>query len=326
MARVKVGKRRKPMMVTHKDEKKADLRVAMQWLLDFLNKDIESLSPLECGKLLFDFAHFIAGSIFYEFLAKMLMLTPQKRPAEFIEQRAFLKNCQDILRRMFDSILMAEKRFRHVVGENLEGEHPAVPIYPYWIQYRLRVTKDRVFKEPFYDLEMFPFVQNHGETGEKMKTLLTGMLIDALVGIISPFPLSRIKTCQKPGCGNYFYQKTTKSKGDFCSPKCQNWARSNRWRKANPDKYNAYHRNRRSKAKEDQFAVKCRTCRFQQSLGSIQDLIHGILSDMNKCPTCGETLLHFIQTWENGKWMESESLGSFEWEEFLRKETQKGGD
>jgi len=318
MPRIEVRKGRRSPMVKHKDEKKRELQSRMQWLLDFLNKDIDSLNRLACGQLLFELAHLISGGVVFEFLAEiMLKLTPEKQPAELIQQRAFMKNCRDILRRMLENILMAEKSFRRAVGEDLEDGHPGVPIYPYWIQYRLRVTKDRVLKEPFYDLEMFPFTGNHSGAKEEMKNLLTGMLIDALAGVITPFPLSRIKTCQRPDCGKYFYQKTTKSKGDICSPKCQNWARAKRWRKANPEKFNAYYRNRRAKAKEDQLEVKCHSCGFQQTVGSLTDVVQGVISEVRECPTCGKMLLHFIRTWESGKWMEGEPLGSFEWEEFL---------
>jgi hypothetical protein len=72
--------------------------------------------------------------------------------------------------------------------------------------------------------------------------------------------------------------------------------------------------------------VKCHSCRFHQSVGSINDIIQGVLPDVKKCPTCGGMLLHFIRTWENGKWVEGVPLGSFEWEEFLKDETLRRED
>jgi ribosomal protein S27E len=83
---------------------------------------------------------------------------------------------------------------------------------------------------------------------------------------------------------------------------------------------------RRAKAKEDQVKVKCRSCEFQQTVGSLNELIQGVLTDVKECRNCGKILLHVIRTWETGKWMEGMEFGSSEWQDFIRNETQKGED
>jgi len=207
---------------------------------------------------------------------------------------------------------------------SLDKKH-FVTVGTYTTAHEIIVKSDRISVSPDFVLAL-PLQGESKKFNEKLANSRRGALFNALIRVINPFPLSRIKTCQRPDCGDYFFQKTTKSKGDFCSPRCQSWARANRWRQNHRDDYNKYHRDRRTKAKEDQVEVKCHSCRFHQSVGSINDIIQGVLPDVKKCPTCGGMLLHFIRTWENGKWVEGAPLGSFEWEEFLKDETLRRED
>ena len=306
MPKIKIRKGRGSPMVAHKDEKMRELRSRMNWLLAFLNKDIEALDPVELYRCFADFLLFLTR---YPPLksSQKIGYPPE---SDLITQRRSLKRSQSELRGMLTEFLKTAE----TAGEESFGESPK-GFDSYNVHYEIVVTKQRIGKfRPWFSYK----------TIEDTHIIDKGSLIDCLIDTLNPFPLSRVKRCQKPDCGNYFYQKTTKSKGDFCSPRCQNWARTNRWRKANPDKYNAYHRNRRARAKEDLVEVKCSSCEFQQSIGSIKDLIQGVLSDIKKCPACGAVLLHIIRTWENGKWVKGAPLGSFEWEEFIRNETQKG--
>jgi len=309
MARVKGGKRRKPMMVTHKNQKKRELRAWMQWLLDFLNTDIDSLNPVELLKLFLDFGAFVSADSSFEQFAEM-----EIKPGKGLTQeRKFLRLSQNILRGMLEKILMAEKQ----IGE--ESHFRRVEVDNYVIDYFVCVTKDRVLKFPvpfvavygsYEEVETLHIGMNNQQTEEFDKKIWTGLLADALIRVITRFPLSRIKSCEKPDCGNYFYQKTTKSKGDFCSRKCQNWARTTRWRKGNPDKYNFYHRNRRAKAKEPWVKITCIKCGHEYPKGH---------PDPGKCSGCGGKLKYEVQFIEGREW-KSEDCPNFNEAEKLRKE------
>jgi hypothetical protein len=247
MPRMKIPRGRRSPMVMYKGEGARELQSRLKWLLDFMNKDIDSLRRTEILKLFIDVVGFMYGRSSFEEIGEMNF---EPKP-ELDQKRKFLKECQEYLRVMVKDLQTAE------IKEKESDVRFSNEFHTYQIYYHIAVSKDRVFKfrplpHPWFDTKM---------PGELIEDLIEwsdvilnypiwNLLADALIDTLNPFPLSRIKTCAK--CGNYFYQKTTKTKGDFCSPKCKNWARTNRWRKANPDKYNAYHRNRRAKAKEDQ--------------------------------------------------------------------------
>lgn len=155
-----------------------------------------------------------------------------------------------------------------------------------------------------------------------------GPLADALIRVITRFPLSRIKTCQKPDCGNYFYQGNTRGKGDYCSPKCKNWAKTKRWRKANPDKYNnyqrAYHSEQRDKAKQDRVEVKCPSCGLRESRGLLGDYLKRY-SGLQDCPHCKKAKLsHIVNRWDKDErdW-KRQVYDDKEWNRYL-KGIQKG--
>jgi hypothetical protein len=295
MSKIKVTKGRRSPMVTHQDEKRRDLRARMKWLLDFLNADIDSLNPVECLKLFLDFWVFMEGSspprIGYA-------ETAFKQGRSKDKERKFLNAGQDLLRGVFQRILVAAKQIDPIPDSEGFGQLQRFDTYP--IYYNVLVTRDRVFKHrALYvaDEKIMKFLEN--------KELIT----DALIDVLSPFPLSRIKTCQKPDCRKYFYQKTTKSKGDFCSPKCQNWARTNRWRNANPDKYNAYHRNRRSKAKEPWIKITCLNCGHEYPKG---------YTDPGTCSKCGGGFKYKVQFFEERKWKSEQCRNYNEAEEFRK--------
>jgi hypothetical protein len=308
MAKMKVGRPRGSPMPMHKEEKRGELQSRLKWLLSFLSEDIDSLSQVESYKLFLDFVVFVYGGSDVEGDALRVQIDEQ----ETTGTRVFLNKTQHMLRRMLKWLQEGEER------GGLRYEFPL-----YGPMYCVTVREDKIIKRRALHMLTPPiYAIYQAEKDERAAGFLRDMITDALIETLSSFPLSRVKTCQKPGCGNYFYQGTTRG-GDYCSPKCRNWAKTNRWRQSHRDEYNKYHRNRRIKAREDRAEARCRSCGFQHSIGPIKDLIRGILSDINKCPTCGEMLLHAIWTWESGKWAEGEPLGSFEWEEFLKNEIPK---
>ncbi len=299
MARIKVGKRRKPMMVTHNDEKKRELQSRMKVLLDFLNKDIDALNPIEFMKLFLDFSAFIYLRSGFDFFRHTVSIEPE---SDSIEKRKFLKISQRNLREMLEEILMAEKQ----IGQESNATAPR-SFNMYKVHYYVWVTKDTVHKSRDF---FTPHWSIFDREDEEIQELYFGLLTDALIDVLNPFPLSRIKTCQKPDCGNYFFQKTTKSKGDFCSPKCKNWGRVKRWRKANPDKYNAYHRKRRNKAKEPWIKMICFNCGHEYPKGH---------PDLGVCSKCEGKLKYEVQFLEGREW-KSEQCRNLNEAEELRKE------
>jgi len=301
MPRMKVGKRRKPMMVTHKDEKKRELQSRMQWLLDFLNTDINSLNSVECLKLFLDFAVFIYGRSYFDLIQKEFRI---QHESDLTQTTRFLNKSQECLGVNLERILMTNEE----IGQESDARNPySFDTFSVW--YHVCVTKDRVFKFRHFHSLRPPFHRVLADEEEDIGLMYTGLLADALIETISRFPLSRIKTCQKPDCENYFYQKTTKSKGDFCSRKCQNWANTNRWRKANPEKYNAYHRNRRAKAKEPWVKITCVNCGHEYPKG---------YPDLGVCSKCEGTLKYEVQFLEGREWKSEQCRNYNEAEEFRK--------
>jgi len=317
MARTKVRRGRRSPMVMHKGEKVGDLQARMKWLLDFLNKDIDSISRIECSKLVLDIAAFIYGP-FLEMFPEVNL----KPETNLIKEKKFLNICQDRLRFMVKAILTGLKQI---------GTKPTlgIPLHfdVYVIPYQVFISKrsDGVFKAPLFRGEYFitEDLDVHGETSD----FYIGTLADALITLLNHFPLSRIKTCQKPNCGNYFYQKTTKSKGDFCSRKCQNWVNTTRWRENNREDYNAYHRayqsNQRDKARQEQVEVRCFSCGFNETRGLLRDYLNNY-SGSQDCPCCRKAKLgHIVIKWDKDErdWVR-EPYDEKEWNRYLR-ETQK---
>lgn len=312
MAKIEVRKGRRSPMPMHKAEKARDLQARLKWLLDFLNTDIDSLNSVECLKLFLDFAVFIYGRSYFELIQKEFPIQPE---SDLTQTKRFLNKSQEILGVNLEEILMAKEE----IGQESAARIPhGFDTFSVW--YHVGVTKDRVFKyRHFYSLTP-PFDRVLADEDENIGLIYRGLLDDALIEILSRFPLSRIKTCQKPDCENYFYQKTTKSKGDFCSPKCQNWARTNRWRQNHRDDYNKYHRDRRGKAKEDRIKLKCRSrsCGYQGTEELFEDYLKRY-SEPEDCPQCKKTkLLHIIRTWEKGQWV-VDAYAVDEWEKYVKK-------
>ncbi|NIO22003.1 MAG: hypothetical protein GTN76_15050, partial [Candidatus Aenigmarchaeota archaeon] len=217
MVRMKVGRRRGPPMPMHKGETKRELQSRMKWFLDFLNKDIDSLNTIGRLKLLLDLGVFIYGDPNVPFCeGSWERKFPNSKP-DSIHARMFLEACQDYLGWLLERSLMDEKDL---------GEEFRFPSRRgvYEISYSFVKHKDRITKIPVYRPLSLPFPENLHKDG-KTENFYRGLLSDAFATVLTSFLLSRIKTCKKPGCGNYFYQGNTRGKGDYCSPKCKNWAK-----------------------------------------------------------------------------------------------------
>jgi len=314
MSKIKVRRGRSSPMVMHKHEKGKDFRARMKWLLDFLNTDIDSLNPIECLKLVFDLGGFITGAPPPVFPENTLRQVRGLGNLVKDRERKFLNTGQHLFSGILEKILTTAKQ----IGQESDDTFPLREFDRYVIYYDVSVTKDWVFKNPALYLDN----EDLDNEDEELMRLYEnkGLFVDALIEVLSRFPLSRIKTCQKPDCDNYFYQKTTKSKGDFCSRKCQNWARTNRWRQNHRDDYNKYPRDRRAKAKEDRIKLKCRSrsCGYQGTEELFEDYLKRY-SEPEDCPQCKKRkLLHIIRTWEKGEWVE-DAYAVDEWEKYVKK-------
>ncbi|MFX0198537.1 MAG: CGNR zinc finger domain-containing protein [Candidatus Hodarchaeota archaeon] len=304
MPKIKPMKGRSSPMVIHKCDKARELQARMRWVLTFLNQDVHSLSRVECLKLFIDFRVFQCGWAPSTELHKLLLDPESDSTAE----RRLLTTGQEKLRGILQKILMTGKQLMQKPHANKPQAMLFVQGFEmYEVFYNVLVTEDRVFKD-----RISKYLDGFFEEDKKMEAIYTdtGILADALIDVLSQFPLSRIKTCQKPDCGNYFFQKTTKSKGDFCSPKCQNWARAQRYRENHRDEYNAYYRSRRSKAKEPRISITCLHCGHQYPKGH---------PDPGKCSKCGGNLRYEVQFLEDRQWKSEECRDLNEAEE-LRKE------
>jgi len=318
MARMKVRKGRRPPMVMHKAEMTRQQQSRMRWFLNFLNTDINSLNSVELWKLFVDFGVFFYGQFYLEMVQGMDFKVEKgsllkKRFLNLYQN--FLNVCQDYFRSLLDALLIAQESD----GEWFpEFDYMTVPYYVF-------MTDDKIRKvpapppPPYLVPDLPKHLHEEGEIGNYYR----GMLTDAFVTTLSPFRVSRIKICQKPDCGKYFYQKTTKTKGDFCSPKCKNWAATMSWRKAHNDEWKAYmrtyQRERRDKAKQDRVEVYCGACGFRESRGLLEDYLKSY-SDPEECPRCKKTKLwHIVSRWdkEERDWVR-EPYDEKEWNRFLR--------
>ncbi len=281
MARIKPGKPKRSPMVRFR-ENKMEVRDRMVWLLDFLNKDIDSLKTGDFLKLVFDFAGFIYA------------LPTLKVPGMWgtPEERILLKQSQGFLRKRIKNILLEADTSPEAFGKTFDDHSYSVPC-------QIIVSPDRVFKVRF----LFPIWPPPFDETFKAQ------LFDAMIEVLSQFHLSRIKTCQKPGCGKYFYRKSTKGEGNFCSPRCQNWARTHKWRQKYPDKYNEGQRKWRAKAKEPWIRIECLNCGHEYPKGH---------SDPGVCSKCGGKLRYEVMYFEERKWRSEEYRNFNEAEEYRR--------
>lgn len=264
MPRMKVRKGKASPMVMHKPEMIRKLQSRLKFLLDFLNVDIESLNSVELLKLVLDFGAFIYGRQYLKEVEKM-DFKPKKG---LVREKKFLNVCQDYLKFLLNGFLGIRK--------NDDETYPKLEFIT--VPYGVLVVNDKIHKIPLrllfrYLVSNLPkYLHKEGDPGDIFRSTLS----DEFVTTISPFPISRIKICQRPDCRNYFFQKTTKSKGDFCSPKCKNWARSNRWRANHKEEYNEYHRNKR------QGMFKCRG---NSQWTTLEDCKRN-RDTFDACPTC----------------------------------------
>jgi len=294
MERMKPGRaKRSPMVMFPK--KKMEARDRMTWLLDFLNVDIDSLKRGDLLKLLYDFTGFSYG-LDYPFPKLPGMWgTP--------EERILLKRSQTFLRKALREILRA-----------YSGTYTRLEIleeYSYSVPFQVLLLGDRVFKvRSTGSSSLWPPVYDED---------FQALLFDAMVELLNQFPLSRIKTCQKPDCVKYFYQKTTKNLG-FCSDRCSRWRRQKKYVKNNPEKINRYQREYRAKAKADRIKLKCpsRLCGYQGREEVLEDYLKRY-SEAEECPQCKKTKsLHIVLTWNQGEWVEDVYTVD-EWEKYLKK-------
>ncbi|MFX0198638.1 MAG: CGNR zinc finger domain-containing protein [Candidatus Hodarchaeota archaeon] len=317
MARMKVRKGRRSPMVMHKGEMIRQQQARMKWFLNFLNTDINSLNPVELWKLFLDFDVFFYEEPFVLNFWPKRELLQEKRFLNLYQD--FLNVCQDYLRSLLDELLIAQEsddlwqpRFEYLLSSY------------YFFMHDDKIHKVNVLPPPS---DLVPNLPKHlheeGEIGNHYR----GMLCDAFIKTLSPFRPSRIKICQKPDCGKYFYQKTTKSKGDFCSPKCRNWAATKKWRKKHNHEWKVYmrtyQRERRDKTKQDQVEVHCGACGFRESKGLLEDYLKSYSGPQN-CPRCKKTKLwHIVSRWDKKErdWVR-EPYDEKEWNRYLR-ETQK---
>lgn len=289
MARIKPGKaKRTPMVMA--PERKLDARDRMAWFLDFLNVDIDLLKQGDYLKLLYDFGEFIHGEHTSFEMFPLL--------AHFLADKSLLKMSQEVFRQAVVNILEAEGDAR------ARGNSHTKIIKEYSVPYQVIVAKDRVFK-----VRDFPVWPPFDET-------FRGQLFDALVELFSQFHLSRIRTCQKPDCGKYFYRKREGAKGDFCSNKCRNWGYTTRWRKNHPEEYRKYLENYRAKAKVPRVEVICRSCGFHESRGTLYEEMRNN-PGLEDCPKCRKAkLLHIEKIREGKKWIEGQEWGASDWRDF----------
>lgn len=287
--RMKPGKPiRSPMVMPRK--RMLDIRDKMTWFLNFLNTDIDSLKQGDYLKLLYDFREFVHGA---HTAFEMLPLL-----AHFLADKTLLKTSQEVFKQAVVNIRGAEEEARS------GGDSHTKTIKEYSVPYRVIVAKDRVFK-----VRDFPVWPPFDET-------FRGLLFDALVELFSQFHLSRIRTCQKPGCGKYFYRKREGAKGDFCSRRCRNWGTSIRWRKNHPEEYKKYLKNYRAKAKAPRVEVICRSCGFHESRGTLYEEMRDN-PGLEDCPKCKKAkLIHIEMTQEGGKLIEINEWGASEWKDF----------
>jgi hypothetical protein len=314
MARMKVKKGRRSPMVMHKGETTREQQSRMKWFLNFLNMDIDPLNTVECLKLFLDLGVFVYGDPSIPFAERAVEQTWPDLKSDSTHKERFIKTCQDYLRWLLERSLMDV--------EDLGGElrFPSSREV-YEITCSFVIDNDRITKIPVYRPLSLPFPENLHKDGET-ENFYRGLLSDAFAKVLSPFLLSRIRTCQK--CGNYFYQKTTKSIGDFCSsPKCKNYAATNRWRKDHPDEWKAYmrtyQRERRDKAKQDQVEVYCPSCRYREPRGLLGDYLKSY-SGPQGCPRCKDPKLwHTVIRWDkNQRERVPEVYDDKEWNRYLR--------
>jgi hypothetical protein len=293
--KIKVKRGRGSPMVMHKGEMRREQQSRMKWFLNFLNMDINSLNSVELLKLLLDFGVFIYGRRYFELIEKKDFKTKKG----LIQEKIFLKVCQDFFRCSLDGFLSEDERHRGrfdtmIVAYFVDLVNDKIRRYPVHHRFHLLVA------------DLPKHLDEEGEQGN----ICRGILQDAFFVTLSPFPVSRIRICQKRDCGKYFYQKTTKSKGDFCSRKCQNYASNERWRKANPEKYNASVRAWRKKAKEPWIKMTCLNCGHEYPKGHLDPIT---------CSKCRGNLKFAVQFLEGGEW-KSEQCRDFDEAEELRKE------
>lgn len=298
MPRMKVRKGKASPMVMHKPEMIRKLQSRLKFLLDFLNVDVESLNSVELLKLFLDFGVFIYGRRYFEEIERM-DFKPKKG---LVREKRFLNVCQDYLRFLLDGFL----------GVQESDDQSYSKLETITVSYYVFMTNDKIYKLPF--LPQFRYLAadlpKHLHEDSEMGNIYRGILSDEFVRTVNPFPISRIKICQRPDCGNYFFQKTTKSKGDFCSTKCQNFARAQRYRENHRNEYNAYYRNRRAKAKEPWIKMTCLNCGHEYPTGH---------PDLGVCSKCEGKLKYEVQFLEDREW-KSEQCQNFKDAEQFRKE------
>jgi len=291
--RMKPGKPiRSPMVMPRK--RKLDARDKMTWFLDFLNVDIDSLKQGDYLKLLFDFREFIHGEPSLEMFPLL---------AHLLADKSLLKMSQENLKQAVVNILGAEEEVKAT------GDAHTKTIKEYSVSYQAIVTEDRVFKAR--DFFIWPPLDKLLDYDT-----LRDLLFDAVVELLSQFHLSRIRTCQKPGCGKYFYRKREGAKGDFCSRRCRNWGTSTRWRKNHPEEYKKYLKIYRAEAKKPKVKVKCCSCGFHESRGTLYEEMKNN-PGLEDCPKCKKAkLIHIGMIREGKKLIERREWGASEWRDF----------
>ena len=248
MGRIKPGKPRRSPMVMF-PEKKMNAKDKMTWFLGFLNEDIDSLRSGDFLKLLYDFGEFIYG------YPTLKMLGMWDKPGD----RALVKLSQEFFKIALESIP--------------KGKGPK----KYSVPYELVVREDRVFKVRNFAPWFEPAVR------VAIDEAFRGQLFDALIELLSQFPLSRIKTCQKPDCGKWLFRYREGTKGDYCSERCRSWARYMRHK----EKRNKRRKEKRAKS---EVVVEC-PGNFEQVTLTPTECINGNeinirnkFDDCRKCP------------------------------------------
>jgi hypothetical protein len=141
MPRIKVRKGRASPMVMHKEEMKRKLQSRLKFLLRFLNADVESLNSVELLKLFLDFGVFIYGIHDFAALRRIAgegMDVEPKR--ELVQERKYLKVCQDFFRFLLDGFL----------GDEVSpgGSHPRFDTMT--VSYSIFIHNDKIRKLPIH--------------------------------------------------------------------------------------------------------------------------------------------------------------------------------
>jgi hypothetical protein len=229
----------------------------LNWILEFLNADIQSLTPGEFLKLFYDFLSIIYEGYDRETLAKLCKDT--------LKDRTALQLIQEEMREYFEKLTGFNPSkesipFSVAFDVNLEkdrltmkpspvgillkkdwpddddGEREPDCFTPEW--HARQLLKTILYREPHEEMETYG-MKFFGRFTEFYDERIDNRCRFTLVSILQKIPLSFVGRC--PDCSKYF-KKTSKKKTDLC-PRCLRKRTTYKWRVDNREEYNTYQRN-----------------------------------------------------------------------------------